>query len=144
MSGADEHAERARDEAREHRVDHESRFGESPTSIADDLVLRGGARRETEARPAIQRRQRRGDEITIPARMKRSIGTTPPKIVTVSTGRIEGAVFGFAEDEQHRRPAATSRRPSEAASLASGEACRSGRKTSSSISDAEHRHARRS
>ncbi len=65
--------------------------------------------------------------------MKRSIGTTRPKNVIVSDGRIDGADFGCLPKITITPDWSTSRRPSEAASFASGAVLRSGRKIASSI-----------
>ncbi len=71
--------------------------------------------------------------ITIAARMKWLTGTLTSKRVTVSLGRIEGRTWGLGPKASRIAACAMSRIPSEATSLASGEAVRRGRKASSSI-----------
>ena len=71
--------------------------------------------------------------MTIPARRNRSFGTTRSKTVTVSEVRTDGADFRLLPKITIIPDWSTSRRPSDAASLASGAVFRSGRKTASSI-----------
>jgi hypothetical protein len=69
----------------------------------------------------------------MPASRKRSIGTTRPKNVIVSDGRIDGDDFGSLEKITITPDWSTSSRPRDAASFASGAVLRSGRKIASSI-----------
>ena len=64
--------------------------------------------------------------------MKRSIGTFEPNTVTVPPGSTGGCGFVPMPNASETEACATSSRPSEAASLASGAAVRSGRKTANS------------
>ena len=66
---------------------------------------------------------------TIPGRMNRSIGTFEPNTLTVPPGRIPGCGWVPIPNAIETDACATSSRPSEAASLASGVAVRNGRKT---------------
>ena len=68
----------------------------------------------------------------IPGRTKRSIGTFEPKTVTVPPGSTGGWGFVPIPKASDTEAWATSSNPSEAASLASGAAVRSGRKTANS------------
>jgi hypothetical protein len=109
------------------------RLGERPTSIAetslsdDARVDRpNGVQRYIAARSI-------ATTTTIPASQNRSSGTTRSKIVTVPVGRIEGADFVSSEKTTITPASSTSRRPSDAASRASGAVSRSGRKIASSI-----------
>ena len=65
--------------------------------------------------------------------MRRSIGTSEPKSLTVSRGSTGGCGLLAIPNASATPACATSRTPSEAASFASGEAVRSGRKATSSI-----------
>ena len=71
--------------------------------------------------------------MTIPASRNRSCGTTRSKTVTVPEGRTAGADFRVLPKIRIIPASRTSRRPSDAASLASGAVFRSGRKMASSI-----------
>ena len=82
-----------------------------------DLVLRGGSRRQAEARPAVQRRQHRGDDDHDPGEQEAVGRDDAAEDVTVSDGRMDGAdCRAVAEDAGSQRPASTSRSPSDAAS----------------------------
>ena len=63
----------------------------------------------------------------IAGRMNRSIGTFEPKTVTVPPGSTGGCGFVPIPNASETAACATSSTPSEAASLASGAAVRSGR-----------------
>ena len=109
------------------------RLGERPASIAETsfsdaarVESPNGVQRKSAASAAATR-------ITIPARRKRSIGTTRPKIMTVSVGSTDGADFRLLPKMTIIPDSSTSRRPSDAASFASGAVFRSGRKMASSI-----------
>ena len=109
------------------------RLGERPASIAETsfsdaarVDRPNGVQRYSAASTA-------ATTITIPASSKRSIGTTRSKIVTVSDGRIDGADFRLLPKMTIIPDSSTSRRPSDAASFASGAVFRSGRKMVSSI-----------
>ena len=110
-----------------------SRLGDRPartaaTSFSDAALVERpkGAQRYRAASTAATR-------ITIPASRNRSIGTTRPRIVTVPDGRTDGADFRLLPKITIIPDSSTSRRPSDAASLASGAVFRSGRKMASSI-----------
>ena len=110
-----------------------SRFGESPTSIAETsfsdaarVDSPNGVHRKSAASAA-------ATTITIPVRRNRSIGTTRSKTVVVSEGRTAGADFSVFPKITIMPASRTSRRPSDAASLASGAVFLSGRKIASSI-----------
>ena len=110
-----------------------SSVGDRPTSIAEtsfsDAALvesPKGVQRYSAASAA-------ATAITMPARMNRSIGTTKWPIITVLEGRIDLADFDVSPKTSITPASKTSRRPSEAANRASGDAFRSGRKTSSSV-----------
>ena len=70
---------------------------------------------------------------TIPARRKRSTGTTRSKMETVSEGSTDGADFRLLPKMTIIPDSSTSSRPSDAASFASGAVLRRGRKMVSSI-----------
>ena len=137
----DEHAEAARDDAREHGVHDREAARREPGEHRRDLVLRRRPRGQSERRPPEERRQHRRDDDHDPREQEPVLGTTRSKIVTVSGGEDRRRrLQAVAEDHDHAA-SRTSRRPSDAASLASGAVFRSGRKIASSISDAEHGHA---
>ena len=129
----DEHAEASGDDAREHRVHDRQAARREPDEHRRDLVLRRGSRGQSEGRPAKERRQRRRDEDHDPREQEPVLGTTRSKIVTVSEGRTDGADFRLLPKIRIMPDSSTSRRPSDAASLASGAVFRSGRKIASSI-----------
>ena len=118
----DEDAERSRDDAGEHGVDHEpggsararpaSPTPRSPTPPASTSP--NGVQRYSAASTA-------ATTITMPASKKRSSGTTRPKILIVPVGRIEGADFDVPPKTTIAPACSTSSRPSDAASFASGE-----------------------
>jgi hypothetical protein len=71
---------------------------------------------------------------TTPVRMNRSTGTVTLPSFTVAAGRMAGAGLAAVPKPSSMAACASSSTPSEAASLASGDAARSGRKAPSSIS----------
>ena len=110
------------------------RLGESPTSIADTsfsdaarVERPNGVQRYSAASAA-------ATTITMPASQNRSSGTTRSKNLTVPVGRIEGGDFDVSPKTTIAPACSTSRRPSDAASFASGAVFRSGRKIVSSTS----------
>ena len=62
------------------------------------------------------------------------MGTVTPNTSTVPVGRIDGACFAVVPKESSTAPWATRRTPIDAAIFASGDAVRSGRKATSSMS----------
>ena len=122
-----------------------SSVGRRPTSIAE-TSFSDAAR--VESPKDVQRynpASAAATAITIPARMKRSIGTTNvPMIVTVFEGRIDVADFDVLPKTSITPAWKMSRRPSEAASRASGEADPERAEDEQLVRGAEHRHAARS
>ena len=130
-----EDAEPAGDDGGEHRVRQRQLVRREAEQHRADLVLRGGPRREPEAAEPEQEREReRRRPRTIAGRMRRSIGTIEPKSLTVSRGSTGGCGLVAIPNASATPACATSSTPSEAASFASGEAVRSGRNATSSIS----------
>ena len=74
--------------------------------------------------------------MTMPAMMKRSIGTTAPSILTTFWGRICGSSCGSVPNASSIDAWNTSSTPSEATSFASGGELRNGRKMPSSAAAA--------
>ena len=110
-----------------------SRLGESPASIAE-TSFSDAAR--VDSPKGVQRKSAASaaaTTITIPVSRNRSLGTTRSKSVTVSEGRTAGADFRLFPKITIIPDSRTSRRPSDAASFASGAVFRSGRKIASSI-----------
>ena len=108
------------------------RLGESPASIAE-TSFSDAAR--VDSPKGVQRKSAASaaaTTITIAVSRNRSLGTTRSKSVTVSEGRTRAQTSGCSEDHDHS-DSSTSRRPSDAASFASGAVFRSGRKIASSI-----------
>jgi hypothetical protein len=72
--------------------------------------------------------------MTTPAMMNRFVGTGTSKTVTVPSGRMVGADLLPVPNRRSTPACATSSTPSDATSFASGDAVRSGRNATSSMS----------
>jgi hypothetical protein len=110
-----------------------SRLGDRPASIADTSFSDAARVDSPNSVHLYSAASAAATRITTTARMKRSFGTTRPKKVNTSVVSTAGADFDSSPKTGMTPASSTRRSPSDAASFATGEVLRSGRKIASSM-----------